>query len=191
LCRGAGFLAVSPVVRAWRDLAFSNGHRRAVAPDWSQLMMNLIASLFVLHSAEEVFSMALWLSGIGHFCVLIASFQVPARLGWKEDLQNLTSFNRKLMWVHGGFAVLTIIAFGTLMLVLHAEMLRGDRAALGLALFIGVYWAVRIAVDFLYYDHKDWPLGLGFVLGHILLTSLFAFLAVTNLGLVIWKVWAR
>jgi len=154
-------------------------------------MMNLIATLFALHSAEEILSTALWFAGIGHFCVLIASFQVPARLGWKEDLQKLTSFNRKLMWVHGGFAVLTIIAFGTLTLALHAEMLRGDRAALGLALFIGIYWALRIAVDFTYYEHKDWPRGGSFVIGHILLTSLFGYLAVANLGLVIWKVWAR
>ena len=153
--------------------------------------MNFISAFFALHNAEDVFSSALWLAGIGHFCVLIASFQVPSRLGWKEDLQKLTSFNRKLMWVHGGFAVLTIIAFGTLTLALHAEMLRGDRAALGLALFIGVYWALRIAVDFSYYEHMDWPTGKGFVLGHILLTSLFAYLAVANIGLVIWKVWTR
>jgi hypothetical protein len=153
------------------------------------LMMNLIATFFALNSAEKSFSAALWLAGIGHFCVLIASFQVPARLGWKEDLQKLTSFNRKLMWVHGGFAVLTIIAFGTLTLVLHAEMLRGDRAALGLALFIGIYWALRIVVDFSYYEHKDWPLGGSFLIGHILLNSLFAFLSVANLGLVAWKVW--
>jgi hypothetical protein len=154
-------------------------------------MLNLIASSFVPQRTEEVFSTALWLAGIGHFCVLIASFQVPARLGWKEDLQKLTSFNRKLMWVHGGFAVLTIIAFGTLTLALHAEMLRGDRAALGLALFIGMYWALRIAVDFIYYDHKDWPRGGIFMTGHILLTSLFAYLAAANLGLVIWKIWVR
>ena len=152
-------------------------------------MVHLADSLFALHNAEDVFSLALWLAGIGHFCVLIASFQVPSRLHWKEDLQKLTSFNRKLMWVHGAFAVLTIIAFGTLTLALHAEMLRGDHAALGVALFISVYWALRIAVDFFYYNHADWPTGKGFVMGHILLTSLFAFLSATNLGLVIWKVW--
>lgn len=142
-------------------------------------------------NTEEWLSLALWLAAAGHFCVLMASFQVPYRLRWKEDLAKLTSFNRKLMWVHGGFAVLTIIAFGALTLLLHTEMLRGDRAALGLALFIGVYWALRIAVDFLYYDHTDWPRGRGFVFGHILLTSLFAFLAASNLALVIWRVRAH
>jgi hypothetical protein len=154
-------------------------------------MMQLLSSLFPLHNLGDIFSLALWLAGIGHFCVLIASFQVPSRLHWKEDLRKLTSFNRKLMWVHGAFAVLTIIAFGTLTLELHGEMLRGDRAALGVALFIGVYWALRIAVDFFYYDHTDWPSGPGFVAGHILLTSLFTYLTATNLGLVVWKVWTH
>ena len=154
-------------------------------------MMQLIGSMFELRNTEDIFSLALWLAGIGHFCVLIASFQVPSRLNWSEDLKKLTSFNRKLMWVHGAFAVLTIIAFGTMTMGLHGEMLRGDRAALGIALFIGVYWTLRIAVDFFYYDHKDWPSGRGFIAGHILLTLLFAYLAATNLGLVVWKMWVR
>ena len=151
--------------------------------------MQLIESWFALHSTADAFGLALWTAGIGHFCVLIASFQVPSRLQWREDLKKLTPFNRKLMWVHGAFAVLTIIAFGTLTLALHDEMLRGDRAALGMALFIGIYWALRIGVDFFYYDHEDWPSGKGFVAGHILLTSLFVYLAATNLGLVVWKMW--
>lgn len=151
-------------------------------------MIRMIVGWPQLHNVREIFSLALWLSGVGHFCVLIASFQVPARLGWKEDLRKLTPFNRKLMWVHGGFAVLTIIAFGALTLALHSELLRGDRSALGIALFIGLYWASRILVDFLYYDHKDWPSGRGFLVGHVLLTSLFAFLSFSNLALVIWRV---
>jgi alginate O-acetyltransferase complex protein AlgI len=151
-------------------------------------MMTFLPSWFGISSVKDGFSLALWLAGVGHFCVLIASFQVPSKLGWKEDLQKLTPFNRKLMWVHGGFTVLTIIAFGILMLALHEEMIRGDRAALALALFIGIYWTLRIAVDFFYYENKDWPRGQGFVIGHILLTSLFAFLAATNLGLFVFKV---
>lgn len=144
---------------------------------------------FALVRLQSVFGTALWMAGIGHFCVLIASFQVPSRLGWKEDLAKLTSFNRKLMWVHGGFAVLTIIAFGVLTLTLHSEMLRGDRAALCLAAFIGIYWTTRVVVDFAYYEHKDWPRGRGFVVGHTLLTLLFMFLAATYLALCVWKVW--
>jgi len=132
---------------------------------------------------ERLLSSALWLAGLGHFCVLVASFQVPGRLGWKSDLARLTPFNRKLMWTYGGFTVFTIFAFGILTLALHAEMLCGDRAALGLAGFIGAYWSARIAVDALYFSHSDWPQGALFVVGHALLTALFVGLAATYLGL--------
>jgi alginate O-acetyltransferase complex protein AlgI len=139
----------------------------------------------------DALGLALWLAGLGHFAVLGASFQVPARLGWREELARLRPLNRKLMWTYGGFTVLTIVAFGTLTLALHAELLRGDRPALGLATFVGVYWAARIGVDVLYFGHADWPPGGRFVVGHALLMGLFLFLAGTYLGLVAWHVWPR
>ncbi len=141
--------------------------------------------------AERFFNLDLWLAGAGHFAILIASFQVPSRLRWKEDLQKLMPFNRKLLWVQSGFTVLTIIAFGTLTLALHGELLRGDRAAIGLACFIGTYWTARILVDGFYFSHADWPRGREFVVGHFLLTSLFLALAASYIGLVVWQVYSR
>jgi len=138
---------------------------------------------------QEWLSLALWLSGAGHFCVLIASFQVPHRLRWKEDLAKLTSFN-KPMWVHGGFTVYTIIAFGAMSLTLHEEMLRGDRAALALASFIGLYWLLRIVVDLAYSSDRDWPTGKLFRIGHVLLTSLFVFLSGSYLSVALWH-WSK
>ena len=140
---------------------------------------------------ERLFDLALWLAGAGHFVILIASAQVPSRLGWKEDLKQLMPFNRKLLWVQGGFTVLTIIAFGTLTLALHQELLRGDRAALGLAAFIGLYWTARILVVAFYFSHADWPKGKEFVIGHALLTALFSFLAASYLGLFVWRVFGK
>jgi hypothetical protein len=134
-----------------------------------------------------IFDLALWLAGIGHFCLLGASFQVPARLGWKEDLAQLRPFNRKLMWTYGAFTVLTIVAFGILTLTLHNEFLKGDRAAIGLAAFIAVYWTARIVVDAVYFKHGDWPSGRSFVLGHVVLTGLFIALASTYAGLIAWR----
>ena len=141
--------------------------------------------------AERCFDLILWLAGAGHFVILCASAQVPSRLRWKQDLAQLMPFNRKLLWVQGGFTVLTIIAFGILTLALHTEMLRGDRAAMGLACFIGSYWTARILVDAFYFSHEDWPQGKEFVIGHILLTSLFVALAGSYWGLFAWQVWRR
>lgn len=142
-------------------------------------------------AAERLFDLALWLAGAGHFVILFASFQVPSRLRWKEDLAKLMPFNRKMLWVQSSFTVLTIIAFGTLTLALHAELLRGDRAAMGLACFIGSYWTARILVDAFYFSHEDWPKGKEFVIGHIMLTCLFVALAGSYWGLVVWQVWLR
>jgi hypothetical protein len=141
--------------------------------------------------AERCFNLILWLAGAGHFVILMASFQVPSRLRWKEDLAKLMPFNRKLLWVQGSFTVLTIIAFGTLTIALHTELLRGDRAAMGLACFIGSYWTARILVDAFYFSHEDWPKGRQFVIGHILLTCLFAALAISYWGLFVWHVWFK
>ena len=138
---------------------------------------------------QRLFDIDLWFVGAAHFAILVASFQVPYRLGWKRDLQQLMPFNRKMLWVQSGFTVLTIIAFGTLTFVLHTELLRGDRAAMGLACFIGIYWTARILVDALYFAHRDWPKGTAFVVGHALLTLLFSVLAASYLGLFVWHVW--
>jgi hypothetical protein len=142
-------------------------------------------------TVHGLFNLDLWCAAAGHFVILAASFQVPYRLRWKEDLAQLIPFNRKLLWVQSGFTVPTIVSFGTLTLTLHAELLRGDRAAMGLAAFIGVYWTARVVVDAFYFSHSDWPKGKEFVIGHALLTSLFCFLAVSYWSLLIWNMWMR
>ncbi len=140
---------------------------------------------------QKLFDVDLWIAGAAHFAILSASFQVPYRLNWKHDLRQLLPFNRKMLWVQSGFTVLTIIAFGTLTLTLHSELLRGDRSALGLACFIGAYWSSRILVDAFYFSHSDWPKGTGFIVGHVLLTLLFSFLASSYVALFIWHVWLK
>jgi len=139
-------------------------------------------------SAERCFNVILWLAGAGHFVILAASFQVPSRLRWKQDLAQLMPFNRKMLWVQSAFTVLTIVAFGTLTLALHDELFRGERAALGLTCFIAIYWTARILVDAFYFSHNDWPKGSQFIIGHILLTSLFVSLAASYWALFIWRV---
>jgi hypothetical protein len=145
----------------------------------------------IYSSADRLFDFDLWVAGGAHFLILLASFQVPSRLHWKEDLRKLMPFNRKLLWVQSGFTVLTIIAFGTLTLALHQELLGGNRAADGLACFIATYWTARVGVDAFYFSHDDWPKGKMFTAGHVLLDLLFLFLAGSYWSLFIWNIWLR
>ena len=134
------------------------------------------------------FSMALWIAGAAHFSILFASFQVPARLRWHKELPKLLPFNRKLIWKGGAFIVMTIVSFGILTLYLHDEMLHGNKVALGLAAFIGIFWTFRVLTDLFYFSHDDWPAGISMTIGHCLLTALFTTLSLTYLGLVVWCV---
>jgi hypothetical protein len=129
--------------------------------------------------------LAVWLAGAGHFTLLAVSIQLPARLGWRADLAKLTDFNRRFVWVTGGYIVFTYLAFGVLTLVLHDELVRGDRAAVGLAAFIGLYWLVRIVVDATAFRGAPWPQGPLFRLGHAALLALFGYFAVVYLGLAV------
>ena len=56
----------------------------------------------------------------------------------------------------------------------------GAIAAVALAGFIACYWTARVLVDAFYFSHSDWPRGQFFAVGHVLLTSLFIFLAAVN-----------
>jgi hypothetical protein len=129
--------------------------------------------------------LALWLAGAGHFSLLTVSAQLPARLGWRADLARLTDFNRRFVWVAGGFIVFTYLGFGVLTLLLHDEMVRGDRSAALLAGFIGLYWLVRIVVDATAFRSAPWPRGRLFRLAHLALVALFGYFVVVYLGLAI------
>jgi alginate O-acetyltransferase complex protein AlgI len=141
-------------------------------------------TLLHLRSFDWYLHAALWLGCLAHFCILGASFQVPARLNWHEDFASLSRFNRKIFWTYGAFIVGVIISFGLLTGFLHYELFRGERAAVGLSLFIGALWAARMLTDLFYFEHDDWPRGWQFEAGHVMLTSTFVCLAVL-FGLVV------
>ena len=126
-------------------------------------------------------SLAVWLAGLGQFVLPVVSVQIPGRFHWRVELGRLGELNRKLFLVATGYIVFTYLAFGILTLALHDEMVAGDRAATGLALFIGAYWLVRLVIDWFWFGHRLWPGGRLYVIAHIGLELLFAYLAVVYL----------
>jgi len=130
-------------------------------------------------STHDYLGLALWVAAGLHLLILAASFQVPSRLNWREELARLSPFNQKLMWTYGLFIVLCIISFSVLTFAFHGDFVRGAPLAIGVAFFVGVFWLLRVLIDCFYFEHKDWPVGPQFVAGHALLTSLFSFLVAT------------
>lgn len=130
---------------------------------------------------------ALKVCGLAHFLVLAASFQVPARLRWADELPRLGRFNRKIFWTYGGYIVFCIVSFGAVDLLTADALLRPEPAATAILLFIALFWTGRIVVDALYFRHDDWPRGELFVVGHTCLTTLFVVLATVHWGAFAWQ----
>ncbi len=139
------------------------------------------------NSCEWYLSHALYAAALGNLVILIASVQAPARLGWKQDIPKLTRFNRKIFWVYGFYIVFCIVGFAVLTWNLQDAFLAGEKAARWLAGFIALFWTVRVAIDFVWYDYRDWPRGNAFVAGHALLTSLFCGLATLYWFAAAWR----
>ena len=120
-------------------------------------------------------STLIFVLGFAQICILAASFQVPSRLRWKEELPRLSSLNHKLMWTYGSFIVYSILSFGVLTLVLHEDILRGTRAGIAVSVVMFVWWLLRLGTDVFYFKSSDWPKGRFMQIGHVMLNCLFTF----------------
>ena len=135
----------------------------------------------------QILSLLILLCGGGHFLILAASVQVPGKLGWKEEFGKLGRFNQKIFWTYGGYIVFCIVSFGLVDMLNYRGLIAIHPSSLVIALFIALFWTLRVIVDFGYFKHDDWPKGDIFVVGHTCLTALFTFLALTHWALVIWQ----
>ena len=112
--------------------------------------------------AERFFNFDLWLVGAAHFVILCASFQVPYRLRWKEDLRQLMPFNRKLLWVQSGGLAAWFVGRGSAIFVsilsvvvsLGGDLARGAHfssplvpawnAVIAIAFYLVVVWLLTV-----------------------------------------------
>ena len=115
------------------------------------------------------------LAGVGHFGILIASVQVPRVFDWKNKLARLDPFLRKLFWVYGVFIVMTIGGFGTLTLLHVDDLAAGSPFGRAVALFIALFWASRLAVQWFVFEAKPFLTTGWRKLGYHTLTAAFVF----------------
>jgi alginate O-acetyltransferase complex protein AlgI len=161
---------------------FHEPFRRALILPFYRWLHAFIAQ----NTLSSYLSYALYAAAIGHLLILIASFQAPSRLGWKQDIAKLTRFNQKIFWVYGLYILLCIVSFAAVTWRLHDEFVAGEPAARCVAAFIATFWTIRVLVDLFWYDHRDWPQGNAMITGHALLTSLFCTLATVYWFAALW-----
>jgi hypothetical protein len=120
----------------------------------------------------------IFIGGILHFGILLASAMVPKVLDWKASLGKLDGLSRQLVWVHGAFIVLVIVGFGLLSVLLAGELSAGTPLARGVCLFIALFWAARLVVQFFVFDARPYLKTAFLKAGYHGLTLVFLYHAV-------------
>ena len=123
-------------------------------------------------------STLLVLGGVCHFGILIASALVPRVLDWKGELKQLSPLSRHLIWTHGAFIVLTIVAFGVISVVNAADLAGGSRLARSMCGFIAAFWLARLGIQLFLFDARPFLTSPFLKAGYHGLTVVFAYLGV-------------
>jgi hypothetical protein len=115
---------------------------------------------------------------IGILLVLLALLHIgfPRYFQWRRELAPLNLINRQMMQVHALFIAVAVLLMGLLCLTSAAELVGtpfGRRVALGL----GIFWALRLAVQLFGYSGKLWK-GKRLETGvHVLFTLLWCYMS--------------
>lgn len=94
---------------------------------------------------------------IGAAFIMLALIHVifPKYFKWKEELQSLSLINRQMMVVHTFFIALVVLLMGVLCLFSSDELINtplGKTISLGL----GIFWTIRMFIQFFGYSPKLW-----------------------------------
>jgi hypothetical protein len=116
----------------------------------------------------------LFIGGLLHFVILIASAMTPQVLDWHRNLARLDPFLRRLFWVYGGFIVLVIVSFGGVTLFHADELASGASLSRTTCAMIAIFWLARLAVQFFVFDPRRFLTTTFLRLGYHGLTLLFA-----------------
>ena len=101
--------------------------------------------------------MEIHLKIIGALLITLALVHIafPKYFNWKENLKSLSLVNRQMMTVHTFFIALTVFLMGLLCLTSSNELVEtnlGKKISLGL----GVFWTIRLVIQFFGYSANLW-----------------------------------
>jgi hypothetical protein len=121
----------------------------------------------------------IFIGGVLHLGILIASALVPGVLDWRRELDKLRPLTRQLVWVHGVFIVLTIIGFGVISIVAPRELASGTTLARAVCAFVAAFWLGRLGVQFFVFDARPFLTRAYLKVGYHGLTIVFLLLVAT------------
>lgn len=104
----------------------------------------------------------------------------PKYFNWKEELKPLSLINRQMMTVHTFFIALVVFMMGLLCLTSSIELIEtklGKTISLGL----GIFWSIRLFIQFFGYSSELWKGKTFETTVHILFSLFWTYLSVVFL----------
>ncbi|MBI3832321.1 MAG: hypothetical protein HY291_22550 [Planctomycetes bacterium] len=120
----------------------------------------------------------IFLGGLLHLGPLSAGLLLPNVIGMRRQLEPVGGFLRRLVWVHGGFLVLTLLAFGAVSLALPGVLASGAPLSRAVCGFIALFWFTRLCVQAFVFEAKGVAKTRLLKAGYYGLTFVFAYFAV-------------
>lgn len=101
----------------------------------------------------------------------------PKYFNWRLELKSLSLINRQMMTVHTFFIALTVFLMGLLCFTSAKEIIEtelGNKIALGL----GVFWSIRLFVQFFVYSVKLWKGKTFETIVHVFFSGLWIYFSI-------------
>jgi hypothetical protein len=116
------------------------------------------------------------LAGACHVGILLASALTPKVLDWRRELRTLSDLSRHLVWTHGWFIAMTILALGVISLTNAADLASGASLARWFCAFVAVFWGTRLAIQLFVFDARPFLTTRFLTVGYHGLTVVFTYL---------------
>jgi hypothetical protein len=124
--------------------------------------------------------MELHLKVIGVILIILSLIHAvfPKYFNWKTELSSLSLINKQLIHIHTLFLALLLFLMGLLCITSSKELVEtklGNRLTLGL----GVFWAIRLYVQFFGYSSKLWKGKKFETVVHVIFSMLWLYTSAT------------
>ena len=122
--------------------------------------------------------MELHIKIIGTLLIVLALFHIifPKYFNWQKELSSLSLINRQVMYVHTFFIAFGVFLMGLLCVTSSSELIEtnlGRKIVLGL----GVFWTIRLVIQFFGYSPKLWRGKTFETIVHVLFSAFWGYIS--------------
>ncbi|MBL4753464.1 MAG: hypothetical protein JKY52_07715 [Flavobacteriales bacterium] len=119
--------------------------------------------------------------GILLIAVALVHISFPKYFNWKQELSALSIINRQMMYVHSFFIAFVVLLMGLLCLTSASELI-GTALGRRICLGFGVFWTIRLIVQFFGYSSKVWRGKIFETVVHVLFSVIWVYLSAVFLS---------